>query len=677
MADKYPGRGGRGGRNGSRTRAASSIKRKNNDDIQTSKAKKSIEGSMASEIREKSQGSREEEVSRNNGGDRGGSNGSRTRSASCTKRKQFEEVQSEKSQKPMEDDDSVMEDTDKDNNGLKDKASTLLAGETSNIPTTGLKSTGLETQETDHEGYESDATDKTSKRSSKYRTRISVNFFVPPSENEADQKLYIAARKWMVKMAESDNSVALLPWWDSDMGENVISSFKDIPTSLFMFKKYFQRANPNEKGGKVYTDLYLAHSKPIAEIQGDLSWWLKKEKIDIFLKEIQSEATSRLGWLLFSFSGIHIKTLTDEISIMTGVTIAGRFKPILTDKWNPDIDSKKRLKAVHLETARKDERKAKIGLKKLYGSASKSFPLGIRMRLVAEYKDVKGNINSIKKIANLRAKQTHFLAALENDSSDEILNLDIQHSTLKTSLREMIMEIQTWGETPSNLFHAVNQAWRGDKMIFSFIPSHANEAKMIVDGLIPYLKSKHGDEVLDFFSPDACLAKDDWSWDEEKKMIMNPMGKDLENIDAADNDYNFVIEMEGDEKEETTNKLLGFMPQAAVELTQNHLERVVTGLDDDSISTIGNGTVASRRWTPRTIMATPRDSPTGRSASSGLSVSEQSYSTMNSRVSQIEEKLTSLEVNITNAMNKSLEALLEKLAAQNNKPAGGKSGKND
>ena len=362
---------------------------------------------------------------------------------------------------------------------------------------------------------------------------------------------------------------------------------------------------------------------------------------------------------------------------MTGVTIAGRFKPILTDKWNPDIDSKKRLKAVHLETARKDERTAKIGLKKLYGSASKSFPLGIRMRLVAEYKDVKGNINSIKKIANLRAKQTHFLAALENDSSDEILNLDIQHSTLKTSLREMIMEIQTWGETPSNLFHAVNQAWRGDKMIFSFIPSHANEAKMIVDGLIPYLKSKHGDEVLDFFSPDACLAKDDWSWDEEKKMIMNPMGKDLENIDAADNDYNFVIEMEGDEKEETTNKLLGFMPQAAVELTQNHLERVVTGLDDDSISTIGNGTVASRRWTPRTIMATPRDSPAGRSASSGLSVSEQSYSTMNSRVSQIEEKLTSLEVNITNAMNKSLEALLEKLAPQNNKPAGGKSGKSD
>ena len=86
MADKYPGRGERGGRNGSRSRAAGSIKRKNNDDVQTSKAKKSMEGSMASEISEKSQASRREEVSKNNGGDRGGGNGSRTRSASCTKR---------------------------------------------------------------------------------------------------------------------------------------------------------------------------------------------------------------------------------------------------------------------------------------------------------------------------------------------------------------------------------------------------------------------------------------------------------------------------------------------------------------------------------------------------------------------------------------------------------------
>lgn len=135
--------------------------------------------------------------------------------------------------------------------------------------------------------------------------------------------------------------------------------------------------------------------------------------------------------------------------------------------------------------------------------------------------------------------------------------------------------------------------------------------------------------------------------------------------------------MEVDESGDIINKFTGTMPKAAVELTQNHLERVVTSLVDDSISTIGNGTVASRRWTPRTIRATPGDSTAGRINSSGLSVSKQSYATMGSRVSQIDEKLTSLEINITNVMNKSLEAMLEKLAHNNNTPTGGKSGKDN
>ena len=77
-----------------------------------------------------------------------------------------------------------------------------------------------------NDGNESDGTDATPKRSSSYITRISVIFFVPPSENEADKKLLLAASKWMSKMEESDKKIALLPWYDSDMGELPIRSFK-------------------------------------------------------------------------------------------------------------------------------------------------------------------------------------------------------------------------------------------------------------------------------------------------------------------------------------------------------------------------------------------------------------------------------------------------------------------
>ena len=143
-------------------------------------------------------------------------------------------------------------------------------------------------QTNENEGYESEGTDTTPRRMSSYITRISVNFFVPPSENEADKKLFSAASKWMSKMEESDNKVTLLPWYDSDMSEQPIKSFKDIPTALFMFKKYFTRGNPNEKGGENYTDVKISHLKPIIEIKCDISWWLKKEKTYVFVKDIQS-----------------------------------------------------------------------------------------------------------------------------------------------------------------------------------------------------------------------------------------------------------------------------------------------------------------------------------------------------------------------------------------------------
>ena len=79
------------------------------------------------------------------------------------------------------------------------------------------------------------------------------------------------------------------------------------------------------------------------------------------------------------------------------------------------------------------------------------------MWLVAEYRDMKGNTNNIKKVCNLRAKQTHFAATLQDAATDEIMNIDVQHSTLKTSLREILMDIKTWDEKETNLFHRVDK----------------------------------------------------------------------------------------------------------------------------------------------------------------------------------------------------------------------------
>ena len=92
----------------------------------------------------------------------------------------------------------------------------------------------------------------------------------------------------------------------------------------------------------------------------------------------------------------------------TGVEIAGRFKSIIAIKWDTMLDSKKRLKVVYLKKSRKDERKFKRGLAKIYGGASANFPFGVQTRLYTEYRDAKGNMNTIKKLAKLRGHRRIF-----------------------------------------------------------------------------------------------------------------------------------------------------------------------------------------------------------------------------------------------------------------------------
>ena len=83
-------------------------------------------------------------------------------------------------------------------------------------------------------------------------------------------------------------------------------------------------------------------------------------------------------------------------------------------------------------------------------------------------------------------------------------------------------------------------------------------------------------------------------------------------------------------------------------------------MDGGSVSTIGNDTMVSRRWNPRKIRVS-----TGSSPGSRIRVSEQSYTAMDSRVFEMEQKISSMELNVKNSVNKSIEAMLNKIIEKN------------
>ena len=108
--------------------------------------------------------------------------------------------------------------------------------------------------------------------------------------------------------------------------------------------------------------------------------------------------------------------------------------------------------AIHIEADTKNEKKVERGLKRIYSSQSTSFPLGIRMRLISEYRKVKGNPTNSAKHTRLRIRQANFLKILYGCPGDDIAQLDFRVAKLDNkSLRDMIMAIQSHNDkTPGS-----------------------------------------------------------------------------------------------------------------------------------------------------------------------------------------------------------------------------------
>ena len=96
------------------------------------------------------------------------------------------------------------------------------------------------------------------------------------------------------------------------------------------------------------------------------------------------------------------------------------------------------------------------------------------MRLVSEFREVKGNPVMMGKHMRLRVRQASFTALIGGHPNDDIMLLDYESE--ESTLRKMIMQIQSGNkDTPENLFYAVVQDWKG-RFIITFLQTIAAEA---------------------------------------------------------------------------------------------------------------------------------------------------------------------------------------------------------
>ena len=492
------------------------------------------------------------------------------------------------------------------------------------------------------------------------RTRIGLSLTVPPSKNP-DKQLCAIVQKWFLKLKETDSNLTLLPWKKVDASKGSIKTGKKIPYLMSQMRVYFSRVQARSEGGKVFTDVFLQHSIPISDLRGDAEWFLRENEMGMYNKDLQVESTERKGWFLYSTPALDKTILAEKIEEEIGVAVSLRWKYINTDKYEQmDLGERKKWMALHIEVATQDGKKAARGLARLYDSKSRAFPLGIRMRLVSEFREVKGNTLMMGKHTRLRIRQSSFLSMITGHPQDEIMLLDFIPKGGERTLRSMVMGIQSLNpSTPGNLFHAVGKDWKG-RIILNSLGIKEAEAAMIADGLIPYLHHHYGDMIYAFFDPEAVVAKEDWVWDAKNNTIVNPLSKELDGLENVDDDYDFTVvgqdvEAAGVGIAVSTGVAA---PQTAAELAAARLNMVVTGEDNDSVSTLGNP------LSPAKLKAYQQSSvfPVSFGVTSDASV--HSSCTMDTRMTAMEETMQTMAVDMEKRFDASIDKFFARLQTQ-------------
>jgi hypothetical protein len=96
------------------------------------------------------------------------------------------------------------------------------------------------------------------------------------------------------------------------------------------------------------------------------------------------------------------------MSSLSGEKIGAKWKPICTtdgvNRIKDKVSNASRVYAIHLESAADSTQEAQKKLSKWYGSASKSFPDGTKMRLVPLFNTIL-SLGNRQKYASLIARQ--------------------------------------------------------------------------------------------------------------------------------------------------------------------------------------------------------------------------------------------------------------------------------
>ena len=474
--------------------------------------------------------------------------------------------------------------------------------------------------------------------------RFDMRICVPPSTDPLEAMRNTIEEIFTI-FNKIDESFAIFPWSEQDRRTSPIKKEADIPHEQGDILKFFPGIKPDKKGGMKYCRVMIAYTRGWDNLMSNVSWWLDQERHGLWKRQIQYEKVETLGWLLYSHRGLEEDHLKEVILQKTDIEVGLRYRAVRIGAYDPNRKKEDMVMATHIEVAAHEYEDADKIIGGYYSASSTNFPSNIRMRLVPTFETL-GNRDSREKARHLAAKQLAWTSNIKSTRTWEIATLDRTCSQNNMTLREMILAVPH-PTKHTQLFHGVARGFRNDSVLLTYVPQYESEAQMMIAGLLPYLKGKHGHWVTKEFTESAVRRADEAIWDKEKNMVVTKNDTRIDALDEADGDLDLTTEHQTVEIE--------MLPR------DTRAEAPVPG-EDDSISTFRTARRQARRdrSTRDTRLARALTGTTGQEERSQRASSAQSASgeatvassvSWNSRVTSVETELASVQGNVSRVQN--------------------------
>ena len=379
--------------------------------------------------------------------------------------------------------------------------------------------------------------------------RFDVKLQVEPSKNTF-QEVRRTALDFFSSLTDADSKVKLHPWDPEQSTASPISSIDQLTTYPAFITYFRSRGGARANGGSTHWSVNLELSIPVVDLLSHLRYTLGGAGHGLYKRGLQVPECTCIGWLLHSTNEINKEELALQLSSYVNTPVDVRWRAIYTGSGfkRGQVSDDGPVRALHIEVAQDAARSAKSLLRKMYGvNPDPHTPpvLGLRMRLVPEVNRLT-NLHSVSKATRLRERQHAWCKHAVRITNWEISQLDFVDAELDCSLRHILMSLHSTepGYENRKLFFAVEHRYWSQEGGFVFVvaPKFADEARMTIAGLLPYLKylavsnQQNPDRVEGFFTTEAVERLAGAYYDPARREVVSEDEGILDEIEACDED---------------------------------------------------------------------------------------------------------------------------------------------